>query len=98
MWRGGIVARIMPEYPEEAIRRHLQDEISVRVLINRDGKVEQACGNGNPALRDAAERAALQWIFRTPELNGEKVPYVQATLYFNFVLNPPEATVLRKTT
>jgi TonB family protein len=87
LWRGGIAKRVEPIYPSEAKRRRLQGKISVRVLINGNGEVEQACGNGHPLLCNAAEEAALRWVFRTPKLNGEKIPYVQETLVFDFVLD-----------
>jgi TonB family protein len=82
----GIVKRVEPSYPPEAKRRRLHGKISVRVPINGKGEVEQACGTGHPLLRDAAEEAALQWLFRTHELNGKRIPYIEATLVFDFVL------------
>jgi len=82
----GIAKRVEPVYPAEAKRRRLQGKISVRVLINRNGEVERACGNGHPLLRNAAEEAALQWLFRIPELNGNRIPYVEETLVFDFTL------------
>jgi len=45
---------------------------------------------GNPLLRGAAEEAALQWLFRTPELNGVRIPYIEQTLIFDFVLDGKE--------
>lgn len=89
MWRGGVVKRVEPIYPAEAQRMHVAGKIFVRVLINSNGEVEQACGDGHPLLRNAAENAALQWVFRTPELNGEKLPYIDETLAFKFVLGEP---------
>jgi TonB family protein len=83
----GISKRVEPTYPSEARRMRLQGKISVRVLINGNGEVEQACGDGHPLLRSAAENAALQWTFRTPKLNGENIPYIQETLVFDFVLD-----------
>ena len=85
--RGGIVKRVEPIYPSEAKRKRLNGMISVRVLINGDGQVERACGTGHPLLSEAAERAALQWIFKTPELNGKKIPYIEQTIAFRFVLD-----------
>ena len=87
LWRGGIAKRVEPTYPPEAERKHLQGRISVRVLVNGYGRVEQACGDGNQILRVAAEDAALKWIFRPPRLNGEVIPYIQERLDFNFVLH-----------
>jgi hypothetical protein len=86
LWRGGIIRRIEPDYPSEARRKRLQGKISVRVLINGNGEVEQACGDGHPLLRGAAEDAALQWVFRTPKINGDSIAYLEETLVFNFVL------------
>lgn len=84
---GGIVKRVEPSYPPEAERRRLHGKVSVRVLINGKGEVEQACGTGHPLLRNAAEEAALQWLFGTPKLNGKRVPYIEETLMFDFVLD-----------
>lgn len=82
-----ILKRIEPVYPPEAKSKHLQGRVSVRVLVNRKGEVERVCGTGQRLLRSAAEDASLQWLFRTPELNGQKVAYVEATLIFDFVLD-----------
>jgi hypothetical protein len=63
--------------------------VSVRILVNRDGEVEQACGKGQRLLRHAAEDAARQWILLVPELNGKKIPYSETTIEFYFVLDAP---------
>ena len=85
MWRGGIVKRVKPDYPPEAKMGRTQGEVAVRVLIDRNGQVERACGIGPALLQDAAEKAALQWLFRPPRLNGEPFPYIQEVLIFKFV-------------
>ena len=59
-WRGGIVKRVEPAYPPEARRKRLQGRISVGVLIDGEGRVQEACGDGDRMLRDAAESAARQ--------------------------------------
>ena len=87
LWRGGIVKRFEPEYPEEAKQKRLQGQVSVRILIDQNSDVVQACGTGPAVLRQAAEDAALQWKFRVPRLNGEPLPYSEADLTFNFVLS-----------
>lgn|SRR5262249_6052173 len=88
LWTGGVVQKAEPDYPEEAKRNGVQGTVIVRVLINRDGVVERVCGDGtvNALLRTAAEEAAAKWIFRTPELNGERLPYISESLTFKFVL------------
>jgi hypothetical protein len=87
---GGIIERVAPVYPAEAKHQHLQGEIPVRVLINKNGEAEQVCGFGPRLLRQAAEDAALQFRFRVPEINGERIPYTDAALVFNFVLDEPQ--------
>jgi TonB family protein len=86
LWHGGIVTRVEPTYPSEAKQHRLQGRISVSVVIDGDGHVVQACGDGHPILRDAAEGAAQKWRFRPPVLNGEKIPYIHEILQFDFVL------------
>jgi TonB family protein len=85
------VKRVEPVYPLEAKRKHIHGKVSVRVLVNRNGEVEQACGMGQPLLRQAAEDAARQWVLRVPKLNGTRIPYLETTLEFNFVLDTAPA-------
>jgi TonB family protein len=88
LWTGGVVQKAEPDYPEEAKRNGIQGTVVVRVLINGDGAVEMVCGDGtvNALLRTAAEEAAAKWVFRTPELNGQRLPYIAESLTFKFVL------------
>lgn len=79
--------RVDPLYPDEAKPKRIQGQIVVRILIDRNGDVEQACGTGDPMLRKAAEDAAFGWKFRTPRLKSEALPYLQEALTFNFVLS-----------
>ena len=51
-WR--CQAPVEPSYPSEAKREHLVGKVSVRVLINSSGEVEQDAGDGI-APRGAAE-------------------------------------------
>jgi TonB family protein len=87
-----IVQRVEPTYPPEAKRRGIEGTVIVRVLVPQTGTVQQVCSTGPKLLRSAAERAAFDWIFDTPRLNGEKVPYVATQLAFNFVLNKRDAS------
>lgn len=80
-----VLKRVEPAYPSEAKRRRLSGRVSVRILVNSEGKVDQVCGiGGHPILREAAESAAAQWRFRVPELNGKRLPYVEGNLNFDF--------------
>jgi len=91
-WSRGIVRRVEPTYPPEAKRRSIAGTVIVRILIHETGEVQQVCSRGPKLLRPAAERAAFDWLFDTPLLNGKKVPYILAQLTFNFVLAEPGAS------
>jgi len=91
-WSRSIVRRVEPTYPPEAKRRRIAGTVIVRILIHETGEVQQVCSTGPKLLRPAAERAAFDWIFDTPRLNGKKVPYIAARLTFNFVLDEPGAS------
>lgn len=84
--RQGILSRVEPEYPVDAKAKRIQGRVNVRILINAQGNVEQACGDGDERLRRAAENAAKNWKFNVPKINGVSLPYVEEVLRFNFVL------------
>jgi outer membrane biosynthesis protein TonB len=86
-WRKAAINRIDPKYPAGAKLMRLQGRVKVRLLIRGDGEVVQACADGPALLRDAAEEAALQWVFRPTKLNGMKVPYTEDVVVFDFVLD-----------
>jgi hypothetical protein len=69
---GGIVKRVVRIYPAEAKARGVLGRVDVKTLINSDGDVIQACGRGPKLLIPAAEKAALEWKFRTPTLTTDK--------------------------
>jgi TonB family protein len=82
-----VLNRVEPTYPIEAKRRRLSGRVTVRILVNSEGEVDQVCGTGShEILREAAENAAAQWRFRVPKLNGWSLPYVEGNLTFEFRL------------
>ncbi len=87
-----MLKRVEPDYPDEAKHKHLQGNASVKVLVNGEGQVEQACGEGPRYLREAAEKAALQWIFRPAQMNGNAIPHLEHVIYFKFVLDGKVST------
>src|SRR5262245_24996223 len=57
--------KVKPIYPPEAAKRGVQGWVNVKILVNRDGNVEKACAlDGDLILKDAVEKAALQWKFK----------------------------------
>ena len=84
---GGLLQRFEAVYPPAALRDHIQGRISVHLLINEKGDVAQFCGSGPTPLREAAEEAAVKCRFRVPELNGKKIPLIEDSLVYDFVLD-----------
>jgi TonB family protein len=75
-----------PVYPEEAKRLKVQGLVSVRVVIDENGKVTSAKAVDGPIpLREAAETAARQATFAPVMLDGITVK-VTGVLTYNFVL------------
>ena len=83
--------RVEPAYPAEAKTRKVVGTVTVRILVAETGEVQRVCGTGPELLRPAAERAAFDWMFNTPTLNGKKVPYVADQLIFKFTLDGDKA-------
>jgi TonB family protein len=58
--------------------------VDVQVTISPEGRVTEAKAiNGHPLLREAAEVAARQWVFKPAIANGTAVS-TQIVLTFNF--------------
>jgi len=92
-WGLRIRERVEPEYPAEAKQKGLSGRVSVQILINEKGDVEEARARSGPeALRTAAEAAALQWKFPAVTA-GREARYFDETLTFDFVLDGPNATI-----
>ena len=77
----------MPVYPQAALTMNIQGSVNVQVTIDESGKVISAkAASGNPLLRDAAERAALQARF-TPTLLSKVPVKVTGVIVYNFRRN-----------
>jgi protein TonB len=83
------IAKFLPKpvYPPAAMAINVQGTVSVQVTIDENGKVVSAkAASGNPMLRDAAERAALQARF-TPTLLSKVPVKVTGVIVYNFTRN-----------
>lgn len=81
---GGAITRVQPKYPAKAKRVNASGQVDVQVTISAEGRVTQAkATNGHPLLREAAEEAARQWVFKPATLNGAPVE-TQIVLTFAF--------------
>jgi TonB family protein len=60
-----------PVYPPIARAAHIQGDVAVAVLIDKDGKVsEEKFLSGQPMLQQAALDAVKQWTFTPFEKDG----------------------------
>lgn len=85
--QGSALRRVQPQYPPIAKAARASGAVQVQVTISEEGRVIEAdVISGHPLLRDAALRAAQQWLFKPTELSGVPVK-VQGVLTFNFTLN-----------
>jgi TonB family protein len=87
-WWGGVrvdpaeqetrrVKEVKPVYPDIARQAGIEGIVSIRVVINKDGAVEEVkVLSGEQALQQAAMNAVRQWRYRPFLLDGNAVPVV----------------------
>ena len=69
-----VIKQSRPEYPISARKAGVEGRVTVRVLINTDGKVEKVeVIKGHPMLNEAAMDAASKWEFTPGEQDGKPV-------------------------
>jgi TonB family protein len=87
--RNAEVKRVVPKYPAAARFAGTKGNVVVRILVDREGNVSQACIiEGHPLLRAAARKAALEWKFREnfgfAVKQPEKLRFIQAEIVFKY--------------
>ncbi|HYJ87764.1 MAG TPA: energy transducer TonB [Pyrinomonadaceae bacterium] len=83
---GVAISLPKPPYPPIARQMRVQGTVLVQVLIDESGKVVSAKPvSGNPALLNAAQRAAFEARFSPTLLNDQPVK-VSGVITYNFVL------------
>ena len=76
-----------PEYPEIARQAQMQGTVVLRVLVSKEGKVQELImAKSSPVFDDAAESAIRQWQFR-PAIMGHQTVAAWVTIPVRFVLN-----------
>jgi TonB family protein len=81
---GNVLNKVVPGYPIFAKQAKVSGEVKVEVMIAEDGRViEVKTISGPEPLREAAEEAARQWVFKPTLLNGVPVR-TQGVLTFVF--------------
>jgi protein TonB len=78
---------VEPLYPAIARVARIQGAVQVQIDISETGAVTNVTLlSGHPLLREAAMRAAKQWLFIPTELNDRPVRAI-GVLTFNFKLD-----------
>lgn len=71
---GKLEHMVQPVYPMWARQRHVEGSVVLRVLIGKDGLVQQVdVVQGDPELAHAAVEAVRQWRYKPYQLNNEAV-------------------------
>ncbi|MGH9769695.1 MAG: energy transducer TonB [Blastocatellia bacterium] len=90
--QGNAIKKVQPAYPLTAKAAGAEGAVQVQVNISETGEVfEATVVSGHPLLRDAALKAARQWLFKPTEVGGRAVK-TQGILTFNFTLENRENT------
>ncbi len=77
-----VIKYFAPTYPQAAKAVKATGEVIIAVKITKDGKVTSAkAESGHPLLRQAAENAAVKWLFSADDKTGERA--VKITFVFD---------------
>lgn len=80
------LSQVYPIYPEKARRQYLEDELIVRYIIGKDGRVREVIVLTPPRHEifvDATVRAIRNWRFRPMVKDGERLEVVhELTVYY----------------
>src|SRR5258708_26543255 len=67
-----LLTKVEPDYPPDAKSRGLEGDVTLRVIIGKDGKVKEIhLQRGDPSLIEAAAKAL--WRYGTIEFDGKPV-------------------------
>jgi TonB family protein len=85
---GDAITKVQPRYPPAAKRMNASGTVEVKITISEFGRVIEARAiSGPPLLRDAAEDAARQWVFKPTTLKGSPMATQQI---LTFVFKAPQ--------
>lgn len=79
-----VTYRVQPLYPEPARRQHIQGAVVLKVLVGKDGGVQQVqVVSGDPKLASAAADAVAKWRFKPFLEKGQPAEFqTQVTVDF----------------
>ena len=85
-----IVSSVKPVYPSSARNASIEGTVYVKMLVNANGKVEEAFvaqSSGNAALDDSAVKAVYKWRFSPARDTLKEKVACYITIPVNFRLN-----------
>ena len=84
---GLLIRKVQPAYPDEARQAHIQGQVIMRAVIDKNGDVvDLSLISGHPLLAPAAIDAVRQWKYKPYLLNGQPVN-VETQILVNFMLS-----------
>lgn len=103
---------VMPVYPDELRRAEIEGNVTLEIVVGRNGDVEnEKVIRSNPPFDDAAEKAVRQWKYRPALKEGMPVrvyltvivaftlkgrPAPDLPIYLTSGIDPPKRTVFVK--
>jgi TonB family protein len=85
---GHAITTVQPRYPLAAKRMNASGTVEVKITVSEFGRVIEAKAiSGHPLLREAAEDAARQWVFKPAALKGSAMVMQQI---LTFVFKAPQ--------
>lgn len=83
---GRAISRVEPAYPLEAREQRVTGQVTVRIIVNENGRVIHACAvSGHRLLLRASEQSAYRWRFTPTQMEGRPVR-TTGSISFNFSL------------
>lgn len=85
--KGELIEAPQPIYPDEAKKQRVEGTVTVRIVIDEEGKVVSAqVASGHQLLHDASRDAAFKARFKPTTVNG-KPAKVSGAMTYNFELD-----------
>jgi len=82
-----LIKKVMPKYPVEAKKKHVQGKVFLDVTISKEGRVESTRLVSGPALLvQSAVDAVKQWEYKPTLLNGKPVA-VESEVLVHYTLS-----------
>ena len=86
--RKAAIKKVMPIYPEEALKRGISGRVEVKIAIGEEGEVLRikVRPRTDPSLKEALANAVSQWKFKPRDDQDPQGRPLLTRLSFNFML------------